>query len=342
MILKLTFREELLRRLHVLPAPLMDAFGSVLFGRALAVAARAGFFEALREKSLSSADIARKTGFHIDGTRLLAESFVEGGYLKCSKGMFRLSAEGRKWLLAGSTHSIVNLLLYFGTLHRRWISLEESLVDGRPTVPYYAMFDERAWETYVLGMRDLARFLLPRVIKRMCLPDGEARLLDVGGSHGLYAIECCRRAPELKSVVLDFEQPLRVASRLVAEAGMQERVHMLAGDILRTEIPGEQDLILLFNVIHGFTEDQNRTLLPCLIRALVPGGRMYVLDQMTGVKGASRLGRFLPLMVGLNLLNEIGGKAYTFADIARWCAGAASVKMRGLGLPGVGLVEIVR
>ncbi len=342
MVVDLTFRERLLRRLHVLPSPFLDAFGSVLFGRALAIAANRGFFESLREAPCTKTDLSLNTGYRVDGVGLLADAFVEGGYLVRSGEAYALSAEGRKWLLRDSPHSIVNLLGYFELLHRRWISLEESLVNGRPAAPYYATFDDRAWELYVLGMRDLARFLLPHVIKELRIPRGTSRMLDVGGSHGLYAMECCRRSEGLTATVLDFEQPLRIASRLIDQSGLRKRVQTLAGDFLTVDVPAGQDLILVFNVIHGLTDEQNGALMARLLNAVVTGGRMYILDQMTGDRRASSLGRFLPLMVGLNLLNEIGGKAYAAADIRRWCKEARAVNVRRLGLPGVGLVEVVR
>ncbi len=47
MILKLTFLERLLHRLHILPTPIMDAFGGIIFGRVLTIAVRRGLFEAV-------------------------------------------------------------------------------------------------------------------------------------------------------------------------------------------------------------------------------------------------------------------------------------------------------
>ena len=78
--------------------------------------------------------------------------------------------------------------------------------------PYYEMYGEREWRVYVMGMRDLARLLLPHVIGKV-LPAADARqLLDIGGSHGLYAIECCKRRPGLHATVMDFAMPLALAA----------------------------------------------------------------------------------------------------------------------------------
>ncbi len=47
MILKFTLLERLLHRLYILPTPIMDAFGGVIFGRVLTIAVRRGLFEAV-------------------------------------------------------------------------------------------------------------------------------------------------------------------------------------------------------------------------------------------------------------------------------------------------------
>ena len=76
------------------------------------------------------------------------------------------------------------------------------------------------------------------------------------------------------------------------------------------------------------------------LEALRPGGKLLVLDQMRDEgPSSSSLARFIPLMVGLNLLNEIGGTAYSIAEVKSWCEGhnVRQVKVR---LPGVALVEI--
>jgi hypothetical protein len=47
------------------------------------------------------------------------------------------------------------------------------------------------------------------------------------------------------------------------------------------------------------------------------------------------------LMVGLNVLNEIGGSVYTFERISKYCtdAGLQDVRLHRLRLPGVSLVR---
>ena len=102
----------------------------------------------------------------------------------------------------------------------------------------------------------------------------------------------------------------------------------------------EFDAILAFNIVHGFSPEANDRFLMSLAFALKHGGILYILDQLNDSRSKG-VGQLLPLMVGLNLLNEIGGSVYRFEEVKSWCekAGLKRVKMRRLSVPGVHLVE---
>jgi ubiquinone/menaquinone biosynthesis C-methylase UbiE len=167
-------------------------------------------------------------------------------------------------------------------------------------------------------------------------------LLDLGGSHGLYSIECCRRYPSLRATIVDFAEALQHTQRIVEEEGMGFRVQLLAADFTAMELPPSQDCVLMFNVLHGLNEEENSALLQRGLQALKPGGKLYILDQLREERRRTGLARFMPLMVGLNLLNEAGGNAYTYEQVKRWCGGASTVRRIRLRLPGVSLVEATR
>jgi hypothetical protein len=320
----------------------MDAFGGVLFGRALAIGVRRGLFDLLAEDWLTVEEIARALKLSRAGAELLVDAFSVAGYLNCRGKRYRASVDAKKWLVKSSPHYIGNLVRYFETLYPRWEYLEQSLDRGQPPKRYYETFSDDDWKVYVLAMRDLARLLMNEVRKRIVLPVNAKRLLDLGGSHGLYAIDCCRRYQNLKAQIIDFAEALRHTTAIVQEESMEGRITLAPADITKTNLPSDQDCVLLFNVIHGFSPEGNRELINRALAALVPGGKLFILDQIkTGATG-SHLSRFIPLMVGLNLLNEIGGNTYTLDDVKSWCRPASSVKHHKLRFPGVSLIEVTR
>jgi SAM-dependent methyltransferase len=342
MIFKFTLLERLLHRLHLLPTPVMDAFGGVLFGRSLAIGVRRGVFEALVGQPRTMQEIAQMTHLSSAGIQLLVEAFVAAGYLQESAGRYALSHEGEKWLVRSSPSYLGNLIAYFETLFTRWNHLEHSLEHGSPPKPYYALFDANDWKIYVYGMRDLARLLMDEVRSKIVLNGVPEALLDIGGSHGLYSIECCRSYPSLHAIVVDFAEALQYTRSILQEEMMDDRVTLLPGDCTKMNFQSGVDAVLMFNLIHGFSEQENQALIQCALNALKRGGKIFILDQMKEKERASSLARFTPLMVGLNLLNEIGGNAYTFEQVKMWCAGAAKVSRLRLRLPGVTLVEVTK
>ena len=316
----------------------MDAFGAVIFARALTVGLRRGMFESAARRPLSLEELSRETGLSPEGVRLLADACVAGGYLKCRKGLYSAAAEGRKWLVKSSETYLGDLIFYFDSLNARLAGLDYSLEHGKPREPYYTSFTDKEWETYVRGMANLARLLMPEVMRRIRLPAGGGRILDLGGSHGLYSLECCRRFPGCTAVVMDFAPALRWASAMhTGEPGT--RISLSAGDILTAPLPPGQDAVFMFNILHGFDGETNRKLIARASGALRRGGSMYILDQMTGAGRRSLLSRFMPLMVGLNLMNEIGGSAYSVPLIREWCAEAATFRIMPLRFPGVTLIQ---
>lgn len=342
MIVKLTLIERLLHRLHALPTPMMDAFGGIIFGRALTIAVRKGLFEIVEAQPMGHEELAAQVGLDSRAVELMMDMFVAGGYVKRKKGKYAIGAEGKKWLVRSSPFYLGNLIRYFESLYERWTHLEVSVERGRPQRPYFADFNDTDWEVYVYGMSDLARLLLPEVRKLITLPHGPSSVLDIGGSHGLYAMDCCRRNHVLHVVVMDFDAALRHTSRIVEAQGLSERVTLTGGNFLEQEFPPQQDCVLMFNIIHGLRQEENRRLVERALDALKPEGRLYILDQLRDHRGRRGLSTLVPLFVGLNLLNETGGTAYAEEQVRDWCSTATTVRVFKLRMPGVGLVEAIK
>lgn len=334
--------ERLLHRLGLLPSPIVDTFSNVVFGRALAIGVRRGIFDALDGKPATLDEIATATNLSVNGTSLLVESFCVTGYLAKHGDRYSLTREAQKWLLQNSPSYIGNLIRYFETLYERWRYLEHSVEHGAPPRKYFDAFTEKDWQIYVYAMRDLARILVGNISSKIRLHGTPNSLLDLGGSHGLYSIACCQRYPSLSATVIDFERAVQFGREIVQAAGMSNRVKLLAGDFTKLALPHQQDCVLMFNIVHGFNESENRSLVGRVLDAVKPGGTIYVLDQLRTERRRGGFAGFIPLTVGLNLLNEIGGNVYSFEQIRQWCAGTTSIRRIPLRFPGISLVEVIR
>ncbi len=83
-----------------------------------------------------------------------------------------------------------------------------------------AMEKEAEARRLTLALAGRARNVAPVLAER--LPLAEARvLLDVGGGTGLFSIACLRKNPELRAIVWDRPEVLKVAAEMAARSRRQ-------------------------------------------------------------------------------------------------------------------------
>jgi DNA-binding Lrp family transcriptional regulator len=341
MPVRLSLRERVLFLLNRLPVPIFDAFAVVLLGRALMVCNSYGVFEVLHDSQHSAAELGEKVGLSTPGMKVLLRILEAGGYVKRKGNHYRNSKVAKRWLTKKSPHYLGNLVQYFDSLFSRWDHLAETAQRGGPARPYFEYFRDKDWETYTYGMMDLARLLMPEVLRVIQPPRTARRLLDIGGSHGLYSIELCRMHPSLTAEVLDLHEVSKVGQRITQDLQISSRVVHRSGDFKKDNFGSGHDIVLAFNVIHGLKGSENSSLMKKIGEALNSGGTLFIMDQVRDRTNSSSLSGLIPAAVGLNLFNEIGGNAYTFGEIRGWCveAGLVDCRFKKLRVPGVAVIQ---
>jgi cyclopropane fatty-acyl-phospholipid synthase-like methyltransferase len=154
-------------------------------------------------------------------------------------------------------------------------------------------------------MREIAHRFIPEFVKRVKLPKGAKRLLDIGGAHADYSRALVHKFPHIKATVFDLPGPIASAQQIFKEKGNPEQIELKAIDILKDDLGTCWDVMLLANIIHLFNLKQNQRLLKRIYDILNPGGVLLVMDQF---HGTGRLHRIASLM-SLNFFTA-GGKVY--------------------------------
>jgi cyclopropane fatty-acyl-phospholipid synthase-like methyltransferase len=300
-----------------------------------------GVFDTLHGSPCSVSEVAAKTGMSARGAEILLRTVEAGGYVVKEGDRFRNTKVSERWLTRTSPRYLGNLVQYFERLFPRWEYLGRTVQQGEPEKPYFEYFNEKDWEIYTYGMMDLARFLMPEVLRVVQLSKSARRLLDVGGSHGLYAMELCRLHPSLKADILDLDKVVEVGRKITEHLGLSSRVIHRAGDFRRDSLGSGYDVILAFNIIHGLKPQENALLMKKVSAALNQGGKIFIMDQLRNGKGGSSLSRLIPAVVGLNLFNEIGGSSYRAGEVQSWIdeAGFVDCTMKWLRAPGVAIIQ---
>jgi 2-polyprenyl-3-methyl-5-hydroxy-6-metoxy-1,4-benzoquinol methylase len=261
------------------PDPFADSFTAAISSRALTTAVVLGLFEALAESVRTAPELAELLSLDALGTETLCTALVSLGYLgRGQDGVLRNAPVSDRLLVRSSPESIATFVGAQGDLHWEVLSLlPEAVRSGRA----YAMHEERRdperWEAYMRGLFEISR--PEHDSNAAVVPVRQpARLVDVAGGHGGFAMAMCRRHPALRATVLDLPPAVAVGRRIVEEQGFAGRVEFREGDVFEVGLDEDLDIVSAFNLIHHLPEERCRELCAMARAALKAGGSLAIGD----------------------------------------------------------------
>jgi SAM-dependent methyltransferase len=315
------------------PGPMADLLGVLSF-KAIITAIRLDIFEILGQGNSSLQQLSRAAGADAAGLSYLIGLLENLGYLKRSRGKISNTAMTRKWMLKDSPCAMTDLFPSINDASTRWDYLVDSIRSGRPPLPANEWLDgdEARWATYHRGLKSTARLISPAIVKNVKIPGHYRTLLDLGGGHGHYCIEFCKKYPGLRGTIFDWEPAGPVASQNIREAGLDDRVTFQPGDFLSDHIGSGFDVILLFNIIRILDADALRALLQKVSGALARDGMIVILDHM-GYSPSSRFMSANALLILLEIFNSTMGRIHNAADVSALLREIGSTRIRKKDLP---------
>ncbi len=273
--------EWLLLKSNAAPEPLAETQMAFSMARSIMTGVRLGLFEAASDGARSAADIAKTCVTHPDASEKLLNALTGCGYFRFRNGTYALTPKAEKWLLRRSPQNLCDKLLF---QFYEWDLVEgyEAFVrTGKPLTGHQGMQGDDFWNIYQRGMRNLAGLAAGEVTARFPMPPGARDMLDLGGSHGYYSVSLCRRHPDLKSVILDLPDAVKHAAPILAAEKMGHRVTHRPGNALTDDLgEGSVDIVFMSQLVHHFTDAQNRALMKKIARALRPGGVCVMADSI--------------------------------------------------------------
>lgn len=332
----------MLFRLNKGPGAILDLFGAAGF-ESLALALRLELFEALAAQGPLSADeLADRTETDPDALTRLCDFLVVEGYLKSTGGRYELTGMTERWLLQSSETDLGPFFTFWDELVLPfWDQELETVVrEGAPSRTIYEWCDEAPgrWEVAQAGFRSAATLLVQDVAKAISVPSGAERVIDVGGGHGLYVFELCRRHPALAATIFDL--PGAVAAIDIPD-DLDGRVETTVGDYSTDDLGDGYDMALLFNVIHAQAAAENIALFRRVADALDPGGRIVLLDQWSGT-GRMPMSRAYLRFIALTYLTTLNADIYAPEEVESWLADAGFTDFRSTSvgpLSGQAIIE---
>lgn len=327
--------EWLALKLNLAPRPLIETQVAFTAARAIMAAAELGIFEAVGTQAKTADDIAQTCQTHLSSTKHLLDCLVGIGYLQWSGGKYSLTRIYQKWLLKESEANLVSKLRFQMFEWDCMAQLEEYVRSGKP-LDVHGTVTDKEWEIYQEAMRDLSFNAARELAGKITLPQGAVKMLDIGGSHGLYSIEICKRHPALSSTILELPGAIESASAIAKRNDTTGRVKHVAGNALNDDLgTAEYDLVMINNVVHHFTADQNRSLAVKVARALKPDG-VYAIGDMIRLETPGEGGVIAATFdLYFSLTSESGN--WSISEIQSWqqAAGLIPAKtLAAMSIPG--------
>lgn len=341
MIYKFSLIEKILLANDIIPHPFTDAASSVGLGFALGSAIKLKIADALSTEPKPLAEIAAKAGVSELGCELVLDCLDALGYVTRKGDQFAFTKRGFKNLSTQSPQNFRHFILFCDNLYKGYLALDDTIRLGRnPQESMLEKMSDYDWELFSRAMIDISQTNVKEVAGKVPVAKSAAKMLDLGGSHGLYSIELCKKHPQLAATVVDLPPVKKYADECIAKHGAGNKVGFLASDFMKDELPKGNDIILAFNIIHGLNPAENEQLASKVFGALNKGGIYVILDQIKGIGGQSQMSKATTAYMALNLLHQAGGKTYTHAEVDTFAkkAGFQKMDLKKLNAPGFGVI----
>ncbi|HEY2920435.1 MAG TPA: methyltransferase [Candidatus Binatia bacterium] len=312
---------------------LMSLASGHVEARIVQTAVELGIFDALEASPLGAEAIATSHKLNPQAAELLLNALTSLQLLNKRSETFSLADISKRYLLLSSPNYVGDMIRFESSLWHCWEKLPEAIRSGKPMRPanmYQDDLDET--EIFINAMDSLVKARGDaEVIASRLNWDEVGELLDVGSGPATYPIALCKKFPHLHATIFDLPATLNLTQRFVREAGIDDRVRLIAGDYRKDTIAGNYDVIFLSNIIHGEDYATNESLIRKLTKNLKLSGRIVIKDHILDDSRANpAVGAIFSLLM---LLTTAGGRCYSFSEIESWMKRADLSRVEQINLP---------
>ncbi len=295
------------------PTLIWDTITAHQRSAALKAGVELGVFNALGDGLSTASELAARAGVAERGMRILCDFLSIHGIIAKNDGRYAHTPTSAVFLDSRSPASMAPTLPFLMTekIFKAGRLLTETIRQNRTALEEPLAGDEvQEWVMFARTMQPMmtaAAEFIASVILRGGVP---TKVLDVAASHGLFGIAVARLAPQCEIVAQDFPSVLEVTAQNASAAGVP--ITLLPGSAFTVDLGTGYDAVIVTNLFHHFSAEDNVALMNRFHNILRPGGRMFTLefvpnpDRISPPAAAS----FSMMM----LANTPAGDAFTMAE----------------------------
>lgn len=265
----------------LVPTPLAYSHFGFMLSKFLLEAVDKGIFEAIAHRKVSLEDICTTCNLNAKAVESLLGVLATMGLIKQNSGMFSLTRKSKKWILKDSPDSLYWLMMFDNRVCLEWMEYVGTFLETGKGLQYHETFNEEQWFYYQKAMEATASATSREALSKIPVHSGATKMLDIGGSHGLYSVALCKKHPRLSSIILDLPGAVDKAAPILEKYKMGIKITHQPGNIITDDIgQANYDVIIMASVAHHFTKEENKHVAKKAFEALKPGGTFTILEVL--------------------------------------------------------------
>ena len=302
--------------------------------QALFVASELDLFTLIGQRGKSGKVIAKNLGTQLRATEMLLNALVSLKLLSKSRDVFSNTAVSRRCLMKDSPAYQGDRIQHFHNMWEYWSGLGTAVKTGKPTAFYNAKkgVDKKRLRVFISAMHNTAAVQAGTIYSKLRLKR-YSRLLDLAGGQGTYAVKFAAKNRNLKAVVFDLPDVIKIAKEHIKESGLTGQITTKAGNCLEDSLGKElYDIVLVSHLLHAYEVSENQKILKKCWDSLMKDGIVVIQEFILNPS------KTMPLFGTLFSLNMLmgtqAGSSYSAVEMKEWLkkAGFKNLKRIDLGM----------
>jgi hypothetical protein len=142
--------------------------------------------------------------------------------------------------------------------------------------------------------------------------------VDVGGGHGALLATIAEKFPNIRGIVAERPEVAAGTKTYLASRKLNSRIEAAAVDFFET-IPAGADAYIMKHIIHDWDDARSSRILENCRKAMAPGGRVLIVDQVVSDRPEAALSKIADLEM---LVMTSGGRERTEQEFDQLLRGA--------------------
>lgn len=280
---------------------------------ALMAAVEVGVFTAISHGAGTYDEVAAAVDIHPTNAERLMVMLCAAGLLHKDKERHSNAPDVERFLVQGKPGYMGPWITFTKPQWNEWGRLGEHIrtkaLKVMGSIETFTVADARRYHnaTFSIGLGAGRRFVRQVDLR------GRKRVMDIGGGSGAYCIAAAKEHAAIRAVVLDLPVVCEVARDFIAENGVADRVMAQPCDFTRDAFPTDCDVAIMASNLPMYSRDMIATVIKKTHDALLPGGQMHLIGEMTNDQ---RTGPWGPAYWGLGqAVADSLGLAHSEADV---------------------------